>query len=199
MIEKKFVELQNGDVVEIHMEYGRWRRLVAGSEEYGEWEARIVEPEGAEGWTVSGRNPDGEQGLPQVIEMGRGRGLDYEAAAALAMGFMASRCDEFDYFDGKPFVCMHNPSNGMLLGEALPESKAKREVRIEPDESGAWVARCHASYWDEEHRYFMMRPLEIVLGAGRKWDRERARAEGLHWLVHASFIGKIDPVSIPPR
>lgn len=192
MIEKRIVELQNGHVVEIHIENGRWTRLCAGCDLSGCWDAMLVPPEGTDGWTVRGRNSCSETEGWESSQMGHGHHLDYEAATALAMGFMVSRHDEFDYFKGRPYVSTRY-GNGTVFGEALPESKAKREVRIAPDRAdGHWVATCYTSYWDEEHNYFMMKPLEYVLGAGRGWEKERATEEGLHWLVNASFVGKLD-------
>ncbi|MCQ1572707.1 hypothetical protein NFO65_18420 [Neorhizobium galegae] len=188
MIEKKFVELQNGDVVEIHIEGGRWKYLVAGGEEFGEWDATLIPPDGVDDWKVRGRRSDGETENLTVFDMGKGEGLDYDAATALAMGFMASRHDDFGYFAGRPYSYSVNAETGVFWGEALPESKAKRSLHLAPNNDGFWVATCLTSYWDEGHRYFMMKPLEIVLGAGRRWGREEAMRKGLHWLVHASFI-----------
>ncbi|MGR9449207.1 hypothetical protein [Rhizobium leguminosarum] len=188
MTEKKFVELHNGVVVEIHIEAGRWKYLVAGGEEFGEWDAMLIPPEGAEGWTVRGRNPDIETKEFTISEMAQGRGLDYEAATALAMGFMVSRCDEFEYFDGKPYSFVSNNETGVLIAEALPESNTLRELSVAASEDGFWKATCSTSYWDEEHRHFMMKPLKFVLGAKSHWERDEALRKGLHWLVNASVI-----------
>ncbi|MHC2297934.1 hypothetical protein [Rhizobium mongolense] len=188
MTEKKFVELHNGVVVEIHVEAGRWKYLVAGGEEFGEWDATLVPPEGAGGWTVRGRNPAPKTKDLAISDMAQGRGLDYEAATALAMGFMASRCDEFEYFDGKPYSFVSNAETGVLVAEALPESNARRTLSVAANEDGFWTATCSTSYWDEEHRCFMLVPLTFVLGAKRRWDRDKALRKGLHWLVNASII-----------
>ncbi|TBY27407.1 hypothetical protein E0H93_28610 [Rhizobium leguminosarum bv. viciae] len=188
MVEKKFVELQNGVVVEIHIEAGRWKYLVAGGEEFGEWDATLVPPEGAEGWTVRARNPDPQTRDFTISDMAQGRCLDYEAATALAMGFMASRYDEFEYFDGKPYSFVSNDETGVLVAEALPQSNARRTLSVASNGGGIWEATCYTWYWDEEHRYFMMAPLTFALGTGRCWERDEALRKGLHWLVNASII-----------
>jgi hypothetical protein len=191
MIEKKLIELQNSRVVEIHIEGGRWKYLVAGGEEIREWDATLIPPDAAQGWTVRGRTSNLEPGVPWVDNLGEGQGLDYDAAVALAMGFMANPTDKFGFFDGKPFSYLGDLDEGTMSGEALPESNAKREMFLGTREGGAWEATCCTSYWDEDYRYFMMKPIKIVLGTNAILEREEAMRRGLHWLVHASFIGWI--------
>ncbi|TAZ94597.1 hypothetical protein ELH67_08550 [Rhizobium ruizarguesonis] len=186
MIEKKFVELQNDVILEIHTEAGRWKYLVAGGEEFGEWDATLIPPEGAEGWTVRGRTPDPQTREYTVYEMAQGRGLDYEAATALAMGFMAEPSGNFEYFDGKPYSFVSNPDTGVLVAEALPQSNTRRTLSVAPDQDGFWKAICDTSYWDEEHRYFLMHGLTFDLGPEQ--ERDEALRRGLHWLVNASII-----------
>ncbi|ACS55871.1 hypothetical protein Rleg_1583 [Rhizobium leguminosarum bv. trifolii WSM1325] len=192
MIEKKFIELQNSRVVEIHIEGGRWKYMIAGGEEIGEWDATLIPPDAAQGWIVRGRTPNHETGDPWVDDLGEGQGLDYDAATALAMGFMVSPTDKFGFFEGKPFSYLGDLDEGTMSAEALPQSNAKREMYLATREGGGWTATCCTSYWDEDHRYFMMKPFEIVLGSKATWEREDAMRRGLHWLVHASFIGLLD-------
>lgn len=192
MIEKKFIELQDSYVVEIHIEDGRWKYLIAGGDEVGQWDATLVPPEPAQGWTVRGRIPNHEAGEPWVYELGQGQGLDYDAAAALAMGFMVNQDDKFGFFNGKPFSYHGNLDIGTLTAQALPESNMKRHMYLSTGENGGWTATCCTSYWDEDHRSFLLKPLEIVLGSQACWERDDAMRKGLHWLVHASFIGILD-------
>jgi hypothetical protein len=108
------------------------------------------------------------------------------------MSFMANPNDKFGFFEGKPFSYLGNLDEGTLSAEALPESNAKREMYLAAREGGGWTATCCTSYWDEDYRYFMMKPFEIVLGSKATWERDDAMCRGLHWLVHASFIGLLD-------
>ncbi|MGO8595600.1 hypothetical protein ACDA55_07735 [Rhizobium ruizarguesonis] len=192
MIEKKFVELQNNHVVEIHIEGGQWKYLVAGGKEIGAWDASLTPPDASQGWTVRGRTPNLETGVPWVEPLGEGQGLDYDAAAALALGFMVNPTDKFGFFEGKPFSYLGDLDEGTMSAEALPQSNAKREMFLGTREGGGWKASCCTSYWDKEYRSFMMKPLEIVLGDNATWKREVAMRRGLHWLVHASFINMFD-------
>lgn len=188
MYDNSFLELQNGDIVEVNIENGRWARLVAGCDEKTEWLATLVAPANGQGWTVLTENRDPHYDNRDDAVLGVDENLSYEAAQALAVGYMADRTGRFEFHDGKPYL-RHTPrGHHATCAEALPESKMKREVCVAEDAGGQWTATCEVSFWDEEHRHFMMEPLKFVLGRKGGWAREEAERQGLHWLVNGSIL-----------